>query len=199
VSAHTPHRVQLVGHRSLGVVRARWLGCILELEDGTRYGPSALFEVKALAEPGLLIGWTYRPNAMDPGPLWHLMGARDGREITEPLATVGTSGWTGHATGKRGRHGGLHGKEDAVEDLLETGWVWPPSTKDNERWRGHDTRSLKDLSGRVITMTDGTEKRVSTSYGEDVLFEDKTWIGHNEAQTAIAYVHPRNPDDDIPF
>jgi hypothetical protein len=48
---YTPHRVRLVGHRDLGIVRARWAGCILELEDGTRHGPSALFEVQPVPEP----------------------------------------------------------------------------------------------------------------------------------------------------
>ena len=50
-TTYTQHRVRLVGHRDLGTVRARWVGCILELEDGTRYGPSALFEVQPVAEP----------------------------------------------------------------------------------------------------------------------------------------------------
>jgi hypothetical protein len=50
-TTYTQHRVRLVGHRDLGTVRARWVGCILELEDGTRYGPSALFEVVPVAEP----------------------------------------------------------------------------------------------------------------------------------------------------
>lgn len=48
---YQPMHVRLVGHRSLGVVRARWLGCLLELDDRTVYGPSAVFEVRPAEEP----------------------------------------------------------------------------------------------------------------------------------------------------
>ncbi|HLD90203.1 MAG TPA: hypothetical protein VI911_04185 [Patescibacteria group bacterium] len=46
----TQMHVLLVGHRNLGIVQAAWDGPYLLLEDGTRYGPSAIFSVRP-AEP----------------------------------------------------------------------------------------------------------------------------------------------------
>lgn len=54
LSPFTPHRVQLVGHRSLGTVQARRVGCWLEIEYPDRvvtYGPSAVFRVEPVAVP----------------------------------------------------------------------------------------------------------------------------------------------------
>lgn len=49
-----PHHVRLVGHRDLGIVPARYVGCWLEIdhpEHGGRYGPSAVFRVEPVVEP----------------------------------------------------------------------------------------------------------------------------------------------------
>jgi hypothetical protein len=43
--------VSLMGERRLGIVSARWLGCILELEDGTRHGACAVYSAKPAPVP----------------------------------------------------------------------------------------------------------------------------------------------------
>lgn len=51
----TPHHIRLVGHRDLGIVPARYVGCWLEIdhpEHGGRYGPAAVFRAKEV-EPEL--------------------------------------------------------------------------------------------------------------------------------------------------
>jgi len=56
----TPWLVSLMGEQNLGIVQARWLGCILELEDGTRHGPCAVFSA-APAKP--------KPDYSQPRPM----------------------------------------------------------------------------------------------------------------------------------
>lgn len=49
----TPHRIRLVGHRDLGIVPARYVGCWLEIdhpEHGGRYGPAAVFRAEPVVE-----------------------------------------------------------------------------------------------------------------------------------------------------
>lgn len=45
MATFAPMRLRLVGHRDVGIVSARWRGPFIELEDGTRYGPSAIYSV----------------------------------------------------------------------------------------------------------------------------------------------------------
>ena len=52
----TPMNVALVGHLDLGIVNAEWDGPYLVLDDGTRYGPSAIFCVRPVPPPPPLPG-----------------------------------------------------------------------------------------------------------------------------------------------
>ena len=77
---YQPMHVRLVGHRSLGVVRARWLGCLLELDDRTVYGPSAVFEVRPAEEPKPVQAPTSKPD-----PIVWVSGQDVSRAWTEKL------------------------------------------------------------------------------------------------------------------
>lgn len=79
----TPMRVQLMGHVNLGTVRARWLGCILELEDGTRHGPGAIFEAKPIRNPPPVVGMeVFVGGTVVPWRTVELVTSAGGVEIT---------------------------------------------------------------------------------------------------------------------
>lgn len=76
-----PHRIQLVGHHNLGIIPARFDGPWLELEDGTRHGPCAVFSAQPVAEAkasrGALV-WVTLPGI----DLWHYLQAEGHKHPT---------------------------------------------------------------------------------------------------------------------
>ena len=207
-TTYTQHRVRLVGHRDLGTVRARWVGCILELEDGTRYGPSALFEVVPVAELVSKPAPPVQEPAPEPKPAavllrgWRMFG-RGGWELWDTSArvhaTVSDGGWACRGTAS-GPETGLRGKEEAVERLLNNGAKWE-SPDQQAASLDHDTRAIRHFRpDDVAVMVDGSKRTIEDVQNGIVgrlLFTDGSWLTHEAAETAIAARVPA--DDGIPF
>lgn len=192
---YTPHAVRLMGHRNLGTVKARWLGCILELEDGTRYGPCAVFDAVPVephaVEPdkpvGLLKGWKQCPSGK-----WSLRSS-DGLSV----ALVGELG-ADVGDEHLGDMTGLSGKAWAVGKLLDAGWAWV-SEQAQKDYLVHDSTFAVGEFGPhdVAVMVDGTRRAVRSVVGSCILFTGGAWI---EREAACKQIAARIPaDDDIPF
>lgn len=202
---YTPHAVRLMGHRNLGTVQARWLGCILELEDGTRYGPCAVFDAVPVAEPvepaplgdganvAVLREWTTAADR------WILL---DGNN--QAVASCDRSGWwSQHESCARltGPETGLLGKEKATEALLDVGYKWIDDKAGCAYRDEHSTGALGCFDrGDKATMVGRTIRTVfQVIGGRDglIAFGDGTWMDYREAEQQIAARIPA--DDDIPF
>ena len=202
---YTPHAVRLMGHRNLGTVKARWLGCILELEDGTRYGPCAVFDAVLVAEPvepaplgdganvAVLRSWIMS------GPGWVLMDG-DHRIV----AACNLTGWWSQQEGRESLTGpetGLLGKEKATEALLDVGYKWIDDKAGRVYRDELCTAALRRFTrGDEAITTDRVTHKVAhnVSSGPGVIaFDDGTWMNYRDAEQQIAARIPG--DDDIPF
>lgn len=202
---YTPHSVRLMGHRNLGTVQARWLGCILELEDGTRYGPCAVFDAVPVAEPvepaplgdganvAVLRDWTTAAER------WILL---DGNN--QAVAGCNSTGWWAQQESMAqltGPETGLLGKEKATEALLDVGYKWIDD-KASRIYRDElCTAALRRFTrGDEAITTDRVTRKVAhnVSTGPGMIaFDDGTWMDYREAEQQIAARIPG--DDDIPF
>jgi hypothetical protein len=151
---YTPHRVRLVGHRDLGTVRARWVGCILELEDGTRYGPVALFAVVPVAEPVKRPppGWSISVNwAAD---LANAMAADLAADLPDAMA------WAWTVTGNDGKpHAMSHTPTPAAPPVQEPAPEPKPAAVLLRGWKqpnaGEPTWYLYSTGGLVLAGVHG--------------------------------------------
>lgn len=213
-----PYHVRLCGHTDLGVVQARWRGCLLEIEGGTTYGPSALFRVDKVATKASEPKPAPAPPAMGPvlrrwarvnEESWLLADNSqstmryDGMGV---VAIVNDAGWFISSTAgsdpqpprASGHHRGLAGREFARDWWLEHGAVHAPGAD----FSLHDTCAVSalDVGGKVVLLDGSAKTAVAGTAREGrVLFDDGTWMTADALSDAIDRIVCLSGDDDIPF